>query len=501
MNFRDYQINASMQTIALLDAGENRILIHSPTGSGKTVIAGKIIMDLPENYQNILFIVNREALLFQGYGTFTNIGIKSFITHNKIVFDRKGVRINKNPDGCKVLITLIGSANNISQNFKPDLIILDEAHKSTSAEFQKLVEMYNVPVIGLTATPHRAKDKEGESLYEWYGDNLITTISYRQLVDLEHLSELEYHSLSNDCHVVDTWVSKTSGYENKRTILFTENTKHSLEMREAFLNRGIVVEIITSGDEEGLVANQQPNERNRIFNLFSEGRIDILISVMALCEGFDEPMAKFCFICRRISDENISLFHQICGRVARPHESKNMKGVVVDFGGNYDRFGSLEDYEYLDLSYTNSVKMLSVGERIHRTFTLNRKLMLCCNFCQHVYNVSKGIRCSHCGEKNTVKLYCSVADLRDELMKVVTPDTLRKFGGNNKTKTTNEVNEIKVFFHITEVMKRAIASKKEAMFNSMYFRAFDDDGKCNFPWLNSIKPNMKMDQNLEWELS
>lgn len=502
MKFRDYQIDATKKVINKLVEGERRILLHSPTGSGKTVIGGKIIIDIPEEYQRVLFIVNKEALLLQAYKTFRRLKISTFIVHNKITHDRDLRPVNKNGLHCKVLITLIGSRDNIEANFKPDLIIIDEAHKGTSQSFQELAEEYGVPVIGLTATPHRAKDKEGESLNEWYGDNLLTAISYADLVKQKYLVPLKYTSLGEEAHVVRTWLHYTNNDTNKRTILFTRDTKHSLEMKEAFLSNGISAEIITSGDEEGNVLNQSNKVRNEIFNKFEAGEIDVLISVMALCEGFDEPRAKYCFICRRISNVNVALFHQICGRVSRPFEGKEY-GHVVDFGDNYTRFGSLEEYEYNDLSFTNSVKNVTPGERLHFNYNPNRRLMMCCGECQHVYDINKNPKCYHCKTPNTIKLYGSVGDLRKNLISQIPAEKWVNFKKHFKFLGRDEANEVKAFRHLCLIAQKAVKMKQEYAFNKMYFGLFYPGTWAinpEFAWVLQIKLDTRMEDNLEWSL-
>lgn len=501
MNFHDYQINASNKVIDFLNDSGERILLHSPTGSGKTFIGGKIIIDLPEKFKKVLFIVNKEALLLQAYKTlYRKLNIPCFIVHNKINKDRDLRPVNKDGTNCKVLITLIGSSDNIPDDFVPDLIIIDEAHKGTASSFQGLVEQYGVPVVGLTATPHRAKDKDGESLHEWYGDNLISTIPYKELVERGFLTPLKYVALTDEAHVVNTWLHYTNGHENKRTILFTRDTRHSLEMKEAFLKNGITAEIITSGDEEGLVANQSTEVRNEIFNKFEAGQIDVLISVIALCEGFDEPLAKFCFICRRIADANVALFHQICGRVSRPCEGKDY-GYVIDFGDNYVRFGTLEDYEYTDLAYSNPVKVVSDKDKIHAGVAERRRLMVRCKECQHVYDLGKGARCIHCDTKNNVTVYSNVGDLRNQLLKHVNRNTFEKFKAANKFQGKSEANEVKAIKHLCMIMARAQSTRQEAVFNKIYFEAFDPiTYEPKFNWANKINMKTRMEDTVEWEL-
>ena len=70
------------------------------------------------------------------------------------------------------------------QYFRPDLIIVDEAHHAVSPTYKKIIENYNnAMVLGVTATPVRTN---GQGLDDVF-DDLIVGSSIQELTDLGYL--------------------------------------------------------------------------------------------------------------------------------------------------------------------------------------------------------------------------------------------------------------------------------------------------------------------------
>jgi superfamily II DNA or RNA helicase len=488
MSARQYQIDATNEIVSRLSNGEQRILLSMPIGSGKTRVAAMTMKNIKRKV--FLFVVNREALLSQSYIEFSSIGLKCAVVHNTITKDINGNLLNKDLKKVNVVITLIGSSENIPKTFKPHFIILDEAHKSTSSEFQKMVNKYNVPVIGLTATPGRPKNDEGEHIREWYGSKMINPITFREMIDNGYCAKPEYFQFSNDDHLIRTWKKLTSKSENKRTIVFSEDTKHSLEIVDAYRNEGISCELITSGNEDIGISNQNTNQRNEIFRNFRDGKIQVLVTVYALCEGFDEPLAKYCLIARSISSNNVPLFHQIVGRVTRLGTDGC---VIADFGGNIEKFGPIEDYDWNEYeSEVNSLFVKKDNVISVEKFERAKKIFLRCDGCNHVYDMKAHATCSHCNAPNSIKMKAEVTELKDTMMKMISKKVRDDLIRNYKT-------DAKAFRFIAETAQKAMKMKKWEMFNRMYANVFDNQGEIKYPWLLMINSNTKMEDVISWK--
>jgi DNA repair protein RadD len=400
-----------------------RVLLQSATGSGKTVIAADFAADYLKESANhkILCLVNLQALVGQFYTTMTGFNVPVSVLHDEITRAPDGTRYTVDWSR-RFLLTMPETFLNaqaglnklgFDPDFVPTLILIDEAHKGTSLQFQMIRELYpNAKVVGLTATPYRDKNKEGESLHEWYGENLITTVSVADLIEMGRLVQPIYFSLDSDSHVVESWQKHTQGSAIKNTIVFTRDTKHSFALKEAFLAAGITAEVITAGtdtDPDFYVTPQTPLQRQAIYNDYDAGRIQVLISVTALCEGFDSPAAKFCFLCRGVG--NPALFQQMIGRVLRAYEGKG-EAVIVDFHGNIETHGHIEHYvwnldvEKPDTSFCKDRTSMSL-----ESFTRKSSVYYRCDSCNHVYDIKRNARCGHCDRAHPIKLTSKLGDL------------------------------------------------------------------------------------------
>ena len=120
----------------------------SPCGSGKTIIGKTII----ENYKgHVWFVVHRKELVDQAVDEFKQLN--------------------------NVEVLMIQSIH--KYKCKPDVIIIDEAHHSVSNSYLKMIEQFNVNVIGLTATPVRLNGKPLGDIYEF----MINEIEANELIE------------------------------------------------------------------------------------------------------------------------------------------------------------------------------------------------------------------------------------------------------------------------------------------------------------------------------
>ena len=401
-----------------------RVLLQSATGSGKTVIAVDFIRDwLIENPgKNVLCLFNLQCLLPQFEETFKIHGMRDVVClfHDDITRAKDGNRMVDHQDdhSRRVMLTmpetfagsLKGSGSKdlvLDQNWVDNvgLILIDEAHKGTSANFQYIRDELDAYVLGLTATPMRVKNKEGECLANGWGYKLVTTVSIGELIDMGRLVKPLYYDMDEDAHIFQEWqkaVAKHSQIDNnKQTIWFCRDTSHAKEWEAKLLEAGETCAVITSVDDAELgTTSQTPIQREEIFKKFAACEVTHLISVQALCEGFDCPIAKYCIIDRTIG--NKALYQQIVGRVLRVFKGKE-HGHVLDRKGNHEKHGDIEDYEWdLEAEAANSV-VVKLGEKrviSEDSFKRAGKVNVRCSTvgCVSVYDAKKAIECPHCNK-------------------------------------------------------------------------------------------------------
>ena len=459
------------------------VLLYSPTGSGKTAMASAIVTFFNTK---TLFIVNRQVLLHQTYETMEAFEQSVSIFHNLITKTPSGKVMSQDYKNTNTLVTLVETLENNNLDFTPELIVIDEAHKGTSAMYQALKEKFpNAMVLGLSASPKRQQNKEGECLTEWY-DIMVKGLSVKELIALKRLATPIYKSFDKDEHVVKAWKAETKNCKNRRTIVFVSDTKHSLAVKKAFIESGVKAEIITAGSDldtlDEIVNCQTTNQRNRIFDKFHKQEIEVLISVSALTEGFDEKKAKYCILLRKVAW--VALYHQMVGRVLRWHKDKPT-GVILDFAGNFDLHGAIEDYNW-DMDEEEQVVVKNNQSVPLNQYERAKRVYIACNACKHVYNCTSNISCPDCNSVNNVKIVANVEQLKNFTLSKLTPEAIKKLKSNNQD----------FFWNFIEMAKRAVDKNMQFRFNDTYFEIFNEkEFKKEFSWVPLLftkkKPTLK----------
>lgn len=484
MQLYDDQLIAGLEVVKNLKAGKTTLLC-SPTGSGKTVTASWVVehFNVPT-----LFLVNRQTLVSQSYETLSQFQLIPSVFHNTIKKTISGLVMNDDYMKSNTVISLVETLATDVFEFTPLLIVIDEAHKATSESYQELRKRYpNAMILGLSATPKREQNKEGEELVDWY-EVMVTSTSLIELIRQGRLARPTYHCMNENDHVVETWIDMTALEENKRTIVFTYDARHSLAVLKSFEEAGVKAEIITSGsDLEGAELKfQTVNQRNDIFRRFRSGETSVLISMNALCEGFDEPAAKYCFLLRKVGA--VALLHQMCGRVLRKFDDKP-EGHIVDFCGNIEEHGPIEEYVWeLDGSGHKESLVVQNGASIYYGyFTRKPKVFVICEECSHVYNVAAEENCPGCAAHNSVKVSATFSQLKDFFIEKIDTATWKKFCAGTHVKKGDE------FWTFFDIIERAIKLKMTQKFNEMYCEIFHHKGHFHreYSWMETILDNKR----------
>src|SRR5690606_31806082 len=89
-------------------------------------------------------------------------------------------------------------------------------------------------------------------------------------------------------------------------------------------------------------------ERDFMVDEFTNGDIPVAINVNVLATGYDNPEIDAIITSRPTS--SVAIFYQQIGRGCRLHEDKK-DCIIVDFSGNTNRFGKVEDITFDNIEY------------------------------------------------------------------------------------------------------------------------------------------------------
>ena len=139
---------------------DNRAAVVIPTGCGKSFIALQLMQDNKD--KNMLFLAPTNAIKDQMYGY-----IAKYIVGEEPTSKRPAKKIAKEHfPNLKIILypTLLRMKSEMMESLKPDIIIMDELHRTGAEQWGTKIETLldknpTAKVLGLTATPDRMDDK------------------------------------------------------------------------------------------------------------------------------------------------------------------------------------------------------------------------------------------------------------------------------------------------------------------------------------------------------
>ncbi|MCG6138388.1 MAG: DEAD/DEAH box helicase [Nostoc sp. LLA-1] len=352
IKLRDYQQQAIAEVYACFRSGIKAVLLYAPTGSGKTAIATKMVVDAVQRGRRVLFLVHRAKLLKQTVLMLRANGINPSI----IWTDSEEL-----PDYARpVQVAMMQTLQNRELPPNINLVIADEVHTTAYYKlyYQKIVPTYGGKIlalskclfVGLSASPWRTKSTEGYChLFQAivrapYPQELINRgylvrsrqFGYDGLIDFKKLNsgsngDFTQKSMERVCTPVFNEEVVKRYFEicpQRKAIVFCASVNQALDIGNKFRACGVTAECI--------VGQTQEEERDLIFERFSDGTTQILISVNVLCEGFDEPTVEAVLLARPTKSR--ALLIQMCGRGLRLSPSKS-DCYFLDFAENFKRLG------------------------------------------------------------------------------------------------------------------------------------------------------------------
>lgn len=380
MELYNYQKNA-IEQIELLFKSKRKVLLQLPTGAGKTIVFSFLAKDfVKENNKRVLILCHREELIGQNSDKLIAIGatVETIRAENNKALHNSQVYVAMEKTAENRLI----KDPNFFQNV--GLVIADECHE---LRYEKIFKYFpNAKILGVTATPTHTKrhiffkcnycdnvtdtldNCHNEEMQEWTRpftfseiyEDIVSTVQVQDLIDngtlVQDISFVRTPEKINDLKIdksgeytgaslLDVYHNKEQSFnvllnykeicEGKKTIIFTSSTKVNVMLLEQF--KGYNVRSYDS-------INNNVSERAGIVEWFKSNPDAILINTGVFTTGFDVRDVQAIIVNR--ATQSLALWLQMVGRggrCTRGAEIYKDNFIVIDGGGNIDRFGQWSD--------------------------------------------------------------------------------------------------------------------------------------------------------------
>jgi len=343
----------------------------APTGAGKTIMLSAVVGEMTKDSAvKACVLAHRDELTDQNSAKFqrVNPGVTTSIV------DAAG----KSWAGqvTFAMVPTLSRAANLDAMPTVDLLVIDEAHHAVADSYRRIIDrtLQRNPmarIFGVTATPNRG-DRKG--LREVFS-NVADQIRIGELIASGHLVKPrtfvidvgvqealkkvrrvaadfdmgEVAEIMNKepvtAAVIGHWKEKAG---DRQTVVFCSTVEHARSVAEAFQNAGVRAALVYGEMDDAL--------RRATLGAYAEGRLQVIVNVAVLTEGWDHPPTA-CVILLRPSSYKSTMI-QMVGRGLRTVDPQEHPGViktdcvVLDFGTSSLIHGCLE--QDVDLDGRNS---------------------------------------------------------------------------------------------------------------------------------------------------
>lgn len=303
----------------ILAAGEQRALLISATGTGKTYASAFAMREL--GFKRVLFLVHRGQLARQTKRSYEKVFAKS------VSMGLVGAGYHEyDADYVFATVQTLNRDEHLLQYAADafDCIVLDEAHHVPADTYQKIMKHFTPKLwLGMTATPDKCDDNiEGRNVYELFNyqiayeirlqqameDNLLCPFHYFGITDLAIIGDdkdanRDFSMLTCDervKHIITQACYYGYSGDKVKGLIFCSSIKETEELSAKFNkiinpDTGVYYRTIALNGSASELERQEAFERlamNEDEASVGKEPLDYIFSVEILNEGWEFPGGK-----------------------------------------------------------------------------------------------------------------------------------------------------------------------------------------------------------------
>lgn len=363
----------ALESLELLrQKGENKALIISATGTGKTFLSAFDVKRCAP--LKFLYIVHRQQIASESIRKFKQILGESL----ECSFIGGSESFNRDAPFLFAMIQTFSKESfyNSFAEDEFDYIVIDEVHRAGAPSYKKILSYFKPKfLLGMTATPERSDDINIYSLFDY---NVAYEIRLNQALEADLLAPFHYYGISElsvdeiefddlsqfsrleEEELADKIAENIYRYTvpkvRRRGLIFVSKVEQAKLLMKLLNQRGFNTLALSGSDDE--------KTRNIAFERLERGKgedaLEYLIAVDILNEGIDIPSLNQIIMLR--PTQSAIVFVQQLGRGLRKHKGKEFL-TVIDFIGNYTNNYLIPIALYGDTSYKKDYlrKLVSSG--------------------------------------------------------------------------------------------------------------------------------------------
>lgn len=473
-------------------ATKKRVLMQADTGAGKTFC----FSFLARRYSKVIILCHRQELITQTIDTLRAINVRCQAITSRV----------RKLENVQVYVAMVDTIYNrlekgVFDFGHVDLVVADECH---ILKFNKVFEFFPMSnILGVTATPINDKrvtyfkcpickheqDKGGRCEHcqnetdEWSRpftmsevyDDIVVGPPIGELIEFGQLvpevpfaipwgdnSKLKIDNRKGDYSTAslnDVYGSEEASMDvlknylhiakGKRTLVFNPSTKVNQIIYDQFKSEGLNVRMYD-------LTNTPDANRASLVDWFKNTDGAILLSVGVFTTGFDARTVEAIILNR--ATLSLSLFRQMVGRGGRStDEIYKPNFILIDGGGNVDRFGMWSDeLDWKDIFFNGK------GDDAPKKKTDLEDVDVCEN-CGYMYP-KRTKSCPECGFAPPAPVITDELDLSDKVaepIRRIPPPNARAIISYTKRQNEGKAFAFRVLFGCVVDMFRYYRVDKE----------------------------------------